>query len=368
MRSVVIDGNGCRIATPIDADTLIGSIVDGIIGLDEHGRVLFANAAAADILGYARDELVGRQAHPLIHHTSADGLGHELSDCFIADSIRGARLNRRSSEILWKSTGEPVAVQLTVSPIIVEHAVHGVIISFSDVSEREELQRKLDECNRTAELGKMAATTAHEFNNVLMAIQPFTEAIVRRSIDQPHLLSAINHIREAVERGKGMTGEMLQYLRTGRLPEPGIVDLRAWLIEQEEELQLVLGSSHLLRMDLPEEPVEILGDGDLLARILVNLLINARDAMEPGGHVTAKLCPPREGQQYAELQLTDTGDGIPSSTIERIFEPLFTTKKHGTGLGLSIVRQSVESLAGRIDVESREGSGTTFHLLFRSAA
>jgi len=205
---------------------------------------------------------------------------------------------------------------------------------------------------------------AHEFNNVLMGIQPFAE-LLRRVTQVPLVQEATTHIVQSVHRGKKITDEVVRFTRQ---IEPAFkpVEVLQWLRDFHAEAVALVGDTLQVELSLPSEPLHLHGDRSQLNQVLANLVINARDASAPGSRIVIAATPgaaPLTGDRVVDVTVRDFGCGMDAATVDRIFEPMFTTKKHGTGLGLAISTQGVRAHAGTIHVESEPGAGTTFHIL-----
>jgi CheY-like chemotaxis protein len=241
--------------------------------------------------------------------------------------------------------------------------VRGAVVTFADVTERQKLEQRLQQINRVSSLGRMAATIAHEFNNVLMGIQPFAESIRRRTTD-PKLQQAASQILNSVNRGKGVTQDIL---RTTRTQEPALesVDMTIWLGQVADEIRPQMNGRITVDIQAPP-PATLFArcDPSQMQQVLTNLALNARDAMPGDGKLTLSL----HAGETVHVVLADTGCGIPAETLPFIFEPLFTTKRSGTGLGLAVVQQLVLSNGGTIHVESVVGEGTQFDIELPRAA
>jgi signal transduction histidine kinase/CheY-like chemotaxis protein len=223
--------------------------------------------------------------------------------------------------------------------------------------ERLELQRQLGETRRLSSLGKLAATMAHEFNNVLMGISTFAEVLRRRTAGEVHVQNAVAQIQQSLGRGRRITNEILRFTRE---PAPNLatIDVRRWLSDFLPEASALTGGRAQLEAG---EELFIRGDMALLNQALANLVINARDAAPEG---PIRIVARATEDEKLDLMIADRGTGIAPEIRERIFEPLFTTKRSGTGLGLAVVHQVISAQGGTIDVESEVGRGTEFHLRF----
>lgn len=225
---------------------------------------------------------------------------------------------------------------------------------------RVELARELDEAKRMTSLGRVAATMAHEFNNVLAGIGSFADYLNRRASDD-ETRRAVSHIGKAIRRGKTVTAEILRYTRA-KPPVLALVDVRAWLEAFMPEANALTGGRTLLERG--EQRFLIRGDVAQLNQVLVNLVINARDASAADAPIVLRAATgQREGTPVLDLAVVDRGTGIPPEIRERMFEPLFTTKRSGTGLGLPVVDQIVRAHRGVVRVRTEVGKGTELHIL-----
>ncbi|MDI6102090.1 ATP-binding protein [Actinoplanes sp. NEAU-A12] len=231
------------------------------------------------------------------------------------------------------------------------------------------------EAQRMASLGQLAGGIAHDFNNVLAIILNYTDFVAEQASAEAR--KDLAHIRKAAERAAGLTAQLLCFIRHEAV-RPEVFDVNAAIAEAHAMLARTLGE-HIELVVVPSPtPMKICADAGQIQQILVNLAVNARDAMPDGGTLViaasavdleenqANVHPPVKAGRYVQLLVTDTGVGIPPETVARIFEPFFTTKPkgYGTGLGLATVFTIVTTAGGSIDVCSKLGIGTTFRLYF----
>ncbi|MBW3563797.1 MAG: GAF domain-containing protein [Acidobacteria bacterium] len=221
-----------------------------------------------------------------------------------------------------------------------------------------EAERRLEHAARVQSIGMVASTVAHEFNNALMGIAPNAELLHRMAEEGSKQKKAATAILASVKQTKGLIQQILRY---GRPAEPLLheIDLRQWLIESVPLLQSLAGPTIDIQLEVPEREMMVRVDHDQLHQILANLVSNSRDAMGGSGQVVLRL---NDEQTAARLSVSDSGAGIPPEHVQKIFEPLFTTKRLGTGLGLAVARQMIESHGGSLEVASELGKGATFHL------
>ena len=226
-----------------------------------------------------------------------------------------------------------------------------VLGSVTDLTDEQRESRRL------SGLGHLAATMAHEFKNVLMGISTFAEVVRRRTAGEVQVQNAVAQIQQSLGRGRRITDEVLRFTRE---PSPVLatIDVRRWLNDFLPEAAALTGDRAELAV---EGELFIRGDVALLNQVLANLVINARDAA-PAGPIRIAARPLVD--ERIELIVSDRGSGIAPELRDRIFEPLFTTKRGGTGLGLAIVQQVVTAHGGTVEIESETGRGTEVHLRF----
>jgi signal transduction histidine kinase len=235
------------------------------------------------------------------------------------------------------------------------------VVVFQDLAEQTRLEKQLEQSRRVGTLGQIAATTAHEFNNVLMGILPFAE-IIQKKVTDPLLAKAAAQILMSVSHGRRITHDVL---RTTNMSDAALqqVDLGAWFRQNHEEISAHAGKRVDVRMVIADEPLVAICDPEQLHQVISNLVVNARDAMPAGGVITIAADVEPTDASRVRIRVSDTGVGIAPEVLPRIFEPLYTTKQKGTGLGLSVVQQTVERNFGTISVQSSLGKGTTFQIL-----
>jgi PAS domain S-box-containing protein len=246
--------------------------------------------------------------------------------------------------------------------------------SLVDVTERNRLQDALLQSRKIEAIGQLAGGVAHDFNNLLLSVSAATELATARAEDDPELQELLAEISGAAGRGASLTQQLLTFSRQ-QVAEPRVVDLEASVDALTPMLRRLLGADVAVHSDLPVDLWKVKADPTNIDQVIVNLCVNARDAMPNGGVVTvaarnAILSPGdaerlrMEPGEYVAVSVTDTGEGMDAETTARIFEPFFTTKElgQGTGLGLSTVYGIASQSSGAIDVQSTPDRGTTFTL------
>ena len=354
---------------------VLESTVEGMYTMDVEGRCTMVNRAAAQMLGWSREELVGRNIHDTVHGRHPDGSPYAAEHCPIQHVIWSSAMRSVSSDTFGRRDGIAVPVDYSAAPIIDNGRVVGVVVAFIDVSERRKLELKLAQANRLSALGRMAATIAHEFNNVLMGISPFIE-VVRR--DPKRLEAAVDQIARSVARGKRITHDILRFTQPAE-PNRSVFDAGSWLQTVALETRSILSSAYEVDVHSGAPRIAVDADENQIHQIVMNLVLNARDAMPGGGRITMTVRREPAGAQFpfgiveaperfAHFIVRDTGCGIGQETLQHIFEPLYTTKRSGTGLGLAVTHQVVQRHGGEIFVESEVGVGTTFHIFLPLAS
>ncbi|HEY8165025.1 MAG TPA: response regulator [Gemmatimonadaceae bacterium] len=344
---------------------------EAIYAMSRDGVVLSANPAASAMTGYSNDQLrCATSIHELIHHSRADGSPYPPEECPMNQTMIDGVV-RMSEEVFWKKSGEPFQVNFSCSPIYERDAIVGAVVMFQDATERKRLEKQVEQATRVTSLGRVAATIAHEFNNVLMGIQPFAEVIRRNSGAGEKNHKAADQIIGSVKRGKRVTEEILRFTQPAE-PVFQTIVLADWLHQLEPELTALVG--HRVNIAIQNGPRAVIArcDPTQLQQVLTNLVVNARDAMPNGGTVTIITADARDREEYSFgpipdgkvlLAVRDTGSGMLPKVRDSIFEPLFTTKRSGTGLGLAVAKQVIERHGGTIHVDTAPGEGTTFFLL-----
>src|SRR3954453_20143052 len=265
-------------------ELILNSIAEGVKGVNADGIVTFENAASASMLGWEPHDLIGRIAHETIHHSHADGSPHAVDECPILATLRDGVVRQITDDVFWRKDGSSFAVEYVAAPKIDSRGeMQGVVVAFRDVTKQREMQRQVDQAVRVSSLGRVAASVAHEFNNVLMAIQPFVEILQRHLQNEPNGMKALRYISDGVKRG-GMVSR--QILRFASPAEPQLTDLDAgeWVRTFSEEARLAL-REHILDAG-PAESMMVRADTSQLSQIMLNLIANARDAAPPGSTIT----------------------------------------------------------------------------------
>jgi signal transduction histidine kinase/CheY-like chemotaxis protein/HAMP domain-containing protein len=259
-------------------------------------------------------------------------------------------------------------------PVRTSQAVHAYA---EDITDRLSLEAQLRQSQKMESVGQLAAGVAHDFNNMLTIIQGHSGMLLAKSGQRQDLLDSAQAIYFAAERAANLTRQLLMFSRKNVM-QPKAVDLREIVLHMTKMLERLLGETIVLEFQPPPEMPLILADTGMMEQILMNLAVNARDAMPEGGKLAIATSHMEIGEVYVQahpearlgsfvcLQVTDTGCGMDEDTMARIFEPFFTTKEvgKGTGLGLATVYGITKQHDGWVDVTSQPGAGTNFSVFF----
>jgi two-component system, cell cycle sensor histidine kinase and response regulator CckA len=347
------------------------SDVIAIIELD--GRIRYESPSVERVLGYRPDVLIGRPFLDLIHPDDARAAEHLLARQ-IADPTATSRIELRARH----HRGSWQSFEIVANTLVKRGKPSAVLVNARDITERKLLEAQLVQANRLAGLGRLAATVAHEFNNVLMGMQPFAELMQRPEATPLMISKGAGHIATSIQRGKRIVMDILRFTQP-HVPATTTVDLAGWWETFGPEATAVLGNMISVVTSIPSG-LCITADRGQLYQVLANLVANSRDAMPAGGKLiveanelaqdatfTFGVVP--QPERFVQISITDTGCGMTPDVMERAFEPLYTTRETGgTGLGLAVAHQVITRHGGYIFVESEPGAGTTFHLFLAKAA
>lgn len=352
-----------------------------IFAKDREGRFTLVNQAVADVYGVKVEDLLGK--------SDADVSGKlEEVGRFRQDDLEVMDTRREKfipEEQITDPTGTVRWLQTIKRPIVsADDTVTQILGISTDITARKtaeaalhQSEEQLRQAQKMEAVGKLAGGIAHDFNNLLTAITGYSDLSLRRLTEDDPVHRNILEIRKAGERAANLTRQLLAFSRKQML-QPKIVDLNNVVVEMNKMLQRLIGEDVNLLVGLAPGIHDIRVDPSQLEQILLNLSVNARDAMPKGGVLTIETANVTIDEEYAGrhvsvppgnyvmLAVSDTGCGMDAETQERIFEPFFTTKGvgKGTGLGLSTVYGIVKQSGGNIWVYSEQGRGTTFKVYF----
>ncbi|RUO31916.1 hypothetical protein CWE12_02655 [Aliidiomarina sedimenti] len=343
---------------------VLESITDGFFTLNTLFNFTYVNNQAGKMLGVSVGDLLGKP----VWFPSA-GLSEE-----IFEPMQSSYRMQESISFTQLLTHNQTWLEVSIYP-----SSEGLSVFLRDVTQERELQQQLNHAQRIESLGHLTGGVAHDFNNLLTVIVGNTDLLLRyfdqQKPDNEKLIKVTTLVMNAAERGVTLTDKLLAFSRRQKLT-PEVVDVNLLLKELEYLLVTTLGAEHSFALKLHSEPLHVCIDAGQLEHVLLNLVINARDAMAGSGAVTVGVYPFAGFQQstldrdslvpghYALIEVMDTGTGIPNEIKHRIFEPFFTTKEtgKGTGLGLSSAYGFIKQSGGHINVSSHLGEGSVFRL------
>jgi hypothetical protein len=359
---------------------------DAIVGVGNDGSIVLVNGQVEALFGYPREDLLGEQVEILVPERFRAEHPHHRDRYFAEPRTRpmGAGLNLYGR----RRGGSEFPAEISLSSIENENG-RLAIAAIRDVSDRAEserekaLQEQLDQSRRLESVGQLAGGIAHDFNNILGVIMNYAEFVADELPPGSRAVEDVEEIRRAAERAAALTRQLLIFSRR-EVVQPEQLDLRRVVSELENLLHRALGERVELSTRFGEPLSTIEADPGQIEQVLVNLAVNARDAMPDGGRLLIEvedvelddeytyMHPDTEPGRYVRLKVSDTGVGMEEETIRRAFEPFFTTKGkgEGTGLGLATVYGIVTGAGGRVDIYSEPGMGTTIkvHLPASSVA
>jgi PAS domain S-box-containing protein len=349
---------------------LIQNAVYGIYRSSLDGKFLEVNPALVQMLGYgSAEELLAVDMATDIY-LDPDERHHFIEQYRQAGRIEGI-------EVKWKrKDGSPITVRLSGRTLHDERGkLEGFEMIVEDVTERRLLEEQLRQAQKMEAIGQLAGGIAHDFNNLLTAVMGYAEVLLRRLDPASDLYQFANQIKDASEQAASLIKQLLAFSRK-QLLQPKVVDLNQLITNSANMLSRLIGED--IEMDLILDPSlgKVKADPVQIEQVIMNLAVNARDAMPQGGKLTLETRNVYLDEDYARrhlgvrpghyilLAMSDTGIGMDQETLSHIFEPFFTTKEKGkgTGLGLSTVYGIVKQSGGHIMVYSEPGRGTTFKI------
>ncbi len=368
----VVDIDERRAAEIVDARlaAIVQSSDDAIVSKTLEGVVMSWNEAATRIFGFEAAEMIGTSIYRLIPPER-----HDEERRVIERISRGERVARIETERLRKDGGR-IVIELSVSPLRDRSGrIVGAASIKRDVTERRRAEQQLRQAAKMEAIGRVAGGLAHDFNNQLHALRGFADFVARDPNLGPTAREDLHQVQRAADRMASLTRQLLAFSRRQVLT-PETVDLDGAVSEMQPMLQRLIGSNVEMRVDRAPGTKWVRVDPAQLLQVVMNLAINARDAMPGGGRLemrtgtcwlgTADVLVMEEFElepgEFAVLSVSDSGVGIEPADLPQIFEPFFTTKGigEGTGLGLPTVHGIVTQSHGAIQVTSTPGRGTTF--------
>jgi two-component system cell cycle sensor histidine kinase/response regulator CckA len=362
-------------------DAVLEASPNAIIGVDARGRIVYVNPQVEKTFGYARADLLGQPIELLLPERVAERhVAHR--DGFVAHPVArpmgiGLDLAGRRRD------GTEVPVEISLSPVETGDGLQ-VFATVVDITARKAAESQLLQAQKLESIGRLAGGIAHDFNNLLFAIHGYAELLSqdlapsnRPRFDAERSLMSVGAIANAAERATALTAQLLAFSRQ-QVVSVKVLDLNDSVTAIEPMIRPLIGEHLNLVLRLDPAAGHIRADASQVDQIIVNLIVNARDAMPAGGTVTIETGTVEFEEPYALehfdvapgpyvlLAVSDTGVGMDRATREHIFEPFFTTKEvgKGTGLGLATIYGIVRQAGGHIWLYSEPGHGSAFKLYF----
>jgi two-component system sensor histidine kinase HydH len=332
------------------SDNVVENVPIGLIALDNQGKIAAFNNGAESILQLSAPEVMGQEASRIIPAELLDEIIHSKSHNDVIEKEIECKIPE----------GKMVPIEIAASSLEDENGVFlGNVLLFKDLTEVRALRREVARSQRLASVGRLAAGVAHEIRNPLSSIKGFATYFKERYPDRPQDQQTANIMIQEVDRLNRVVGQLLEFarpipLKTKRISLQALLKDSIKLIEDRAAAKgISVQTQHAVGVD------SALGDPDRINQILLNLYLNAIEAMEGGGELKVALSSDSEDSEIY-IRISDTGRGITPEHLSKIFDPYFTTKSTGTGLGLAIAHNIAKALGGKITVESHTEVGTTF--------
>jgi PAS domain S-box-containing protein len=346
-------------------------ISESVCVTDLDNNIIFVNDAFLKTYGYERKELMGKH----ISIVRSAGESEEAYKDILPESLKGGW---KGEVINKKKDGTEFPVHLSTAVIYEQSGYPVALIGVAtDISDRKHLETQLQQSQKLEAIGKLAGGVAHDFNNLLTVIQGYSELLLAKiNINDP-IAEQIKQINHAASRAESLTRQLLAFSRK-QIMQPRIIDLNSLVEGMRDMLQRLIGADIEFSINFSKNLGKIKADRGQIEQVIMNLAVNARDAMKQGGKLSiesknvvldenfSKNYPEAEAGRYVCLSLTDTGFGMDEETQAHIFEPFFTTKDkgEGTGLGLATVYGIIKQSGGYIYVDSELTRGTKFNIYF----
>ncbi|MGA2114446.1 MAG: PAS domain S-box protein [Bryobacteraceae bacterium] len=353
---------------------LLESVSQAILGTDPQGEIVLVNKRAQEMFGYTREELLGASIELLLPETRR--AAHKLERTAYFDHPHTRPMGIGMDLAGRRKDGSEFPVEVSLSFIESPEGLFGIAF-VTDISQRKTLEQQLMHAQKMEAVGRLAGGVAHDFNNMLTVISGYNRMILDDLPPSSELRGYIEETLKAADRAASITSQLLAFSRR-QVMQPAVVDVNHVITHAEKMLRRLIGEDIELDLSLADGLDPIRADPNHLEQAIVNLAVNARDAMPAGGrlriHTTAvtldedftRIHPALSPGSFLLIDVSDTGEGMDGATVAHIFEPFFTTKERGkgTGLGLATVYGMVRQAGGDVQVTSQPGNGSTFHLYF----
>jgi PAS domain S-box-containing protein len=347
---------------------LIEAAPTAIVELDTDARVQTWNGAAERVFGWTADEVLGAPC-PICPIPAAPEPEQP------ARHVEGVPIEAA----VPRRNGEPVIVNLSMAPVFSHAGAEtGAMMLATDMTDQKQLESQLHHARKMEAVGRLAGGIAHDFNNLLLVVRSYAWLLELSLAADDEARENLDEMEKAIERASNLTKQLLSFSQR-QVGSVTVIDVNELISNMQGMLRPLIGESIALALDLDGAEATVRADGPKLEQVLINLAINARDAMPAGGELTLRTRArpagertfvPRDQGGEVQIVVTDTGIGIPTEERQLIFDPFFSTKRHagGSGLGLSTVYGIIDAMGGQINVDSEVGIGTTFTIRLPRAA
>ncbi len=356
--------------------TIIESASDIVTILDGRGVARYLSPSSLTVLGLPPEEMIGRNPIDWVHPDDREAV-LEVFRAILDPAVPAPPVQYRSRH----ADGSWRRLMSSARNLLDDPVVRGIVVSSRDVTAWEELQARLHQSQRIEAVGRLAGGVAHDFNNLLTVVRGNAQLLLASSAFTGEQLVELEEISQAADRAAALTRQLLAFSRQQVL-QPRVLDLNDVVRSMSSLLERLVGEAVALELRPGDALWAVTADPVQVEQVLLNLVVNARDAMPSGGRLVigttnvvadetfARAHAPMPAGQYVCLALRDNGTGMDPITLARVFEPFFTTKElgQGTGMGLSTVYGVVKQSGGFIWVESAVGVGTTFNIYLPRAA
>lgn len=346
------------------------NVSESLSVFDLNGNIIFVNESFIQTYGYTKEELIGQSINKFHPSEKPRQIFKPIIEKSLKDSWEGELTAKRKS-------GESFSIYIRTSPVVDDEGKPIVIVCVArDITEKKQLEEQLRQSQKMEAIGQLAGGIAHDFNNLLTVIEGYTELLFSNISESDPAQNFVRQIKKAADRATALTGQLLAFSRR-QILQPKVLNLNTLVSDMSIMLKRLIGEDVALTTLLNPDIGSIKADRSQMEQVLMNLAVNARDALPEGGALSVETREValdsamyerhQSGIQkgsYVQLSVSDNGVGMDQETKERVFEPFFTTKEtaKGTGLGLATVYGIIKQSGGHIWVYSEKGKGTTFKI------
>jgi PAS domain S-box-containing protein len=339
---------------------------EGIYGVDRTGNITFANPAAAHMLGWEAETLLGQPVHAYLHPPHSALTSAQEGECLIVSAMRDGVSRQVSEDRFWRRDGSSFLVEYVCTPMREGEVITGAVVLFKDITARKQIEQEMQRADRLALVGQLASGLAHEIGTPLNVIAGNAELLRMEVGGQANQAAALDTIMLQADRISRLVQQLLTFARTQpqAMQPVALAEPLSHVLSLLEARFRHVGITTIV--DMPADLPLVWGAAEQLEQVFLNVLVNAWHAMPTGGVVTIRGSV--SADKMVQLAFQDTGRGMSATDLARACEPFFSTKgEQGTGLGLAICKQILDSHQGRMYLHSTLGHGTTVTFLLQRA-